>query len=131
VERAADARMGHDPARPLRTARPSCPAAVAAGALRIRGPETLPGEPRLSPRDREALLLGAVPAAARGGGGADHREDGGDLPSRQAGGNPSAQPAGASANHGCGAHAEFAPALPRLDSEPVCKTACKTFQIPG
>ena len=51
-----------------------------------------------------------------GGRGADHRQDGGDLPSRQAGRRPSAQPAAASADHGAGAHAEFAPALSRLDA---------------
>ena len=51
-----------------------------------------------------------------GSGGADHRQDGGDLPPWQAGGNTSAQPAPASADHGGRSHAEFAPALPRLDA---------------
>jgi len=76
----------------------------------------VPRQPRLPCRDRQALLLGAVPAATAGGGRADHREDGGDLPSRQAGGRPSAQPATAPTEHGAGAYAELAPALSRLDA---------------
>ena len=78
--------------------------------------EALPGEPRLPRRDRQALLFGAVPAAPRRGRGAHHGEDGGDLPPRQAGGDASAQPAPVSADHARRPHAEFAPALPRLDA---------------
>ena len=89
---------------------------AAADALRIRRLEALPGKPRLPHRDRQAFLFGAVPVAARGSGGADHGEDGGDLPARQAGGDASAQPAPASADHAGRTHAEFAPALPRLDA---------------
>src|SRR5208283_3454455 len=84
--------MGHYPARSVRATRSAGAASVAAGALRVRCLEALPGEPRLSRRDREALLLGAVPVAARGGRGARHRQDGGDLSSRQAGGGASAIP---------------------------------------
>src|SRR3954454_11837890 len=108
--------MGHHPARAVRATRSASPASVAAGALRVRRLETLPGEPRLSRRDREALLLGAVPVAARGGGGAHHGQDGGDLPSRQAGRGPSAQPTAAPANHDHRSYAELASALPRLDA---------------
>ena len=100
----------------LRADRPARAASAAADALRICRLEALPGEPRLPRRDRQALLLGAVPAAARRGGGAHHGEDGGDLPPRQAGRDPSAQPAPVSADHARRAHAEFAPALPRLDA---------------
>jgi transposase len=45
-----------------------------------------------------------------------HGEDGGDLPSRQVGGGPCAQSAPVSSNNGCRSHAEFAPALSRLDT---------------
>ena len=74
-------------------------AVPAADTLRIRRLEALPGQPRLPRRDRQAFLLGAVPAAPRGSGGADHGEDGGDLPPRQAGRHPSAQPASVSTHH--------------------------------
>ena len=56
------------------------------------------------------------PVAARGGGGARHRQDGGDVSSWQAGGGASAQPAAAPADNGCRAHAELASAIPRLDA---------------
>jgi transposase len=50
-------------------------------------------QPRLPHRDRQAFLLGAVPAAAPGSGGADHGKDRGDLPPWQACRHASAQPA--------------------------------------
>ena len=103
---------GTTPTRVVRTTRPSGAAIPAANALRIRRLEALPGQPRLPHRDREAFLLGAVPAAAPGSGGADHGEDGGNLPPRQAGRHASAQPASVSTHHSGRAYAEFAPALP-------------------
>ena len=51
-QRAADARLGHEPAGAVRTARPAGPAAVAGRTLRIRRVEALPGRPRLPRRDR-------------------------------------------------------------------------------
>ena len=100
----------------VRAARPPGAAAPAARALRIRRVEALPGRPRLPRRDRQALLQRAAPADPPGGRGADHRRHGRDLPSRQAGRQPSPQHPPAPADHRRRAHAQFAPALSRLDA---------------
>ena len=107
---------GTQPAGAVRAARPAGAAAPAGRALRIRRVEALPGQPRLPRRDRQALLQRAAPADPPGGRGADHRRHGRDLPSRQAGRQPSPQHPAASADHRRRAHAEFAPALSRLDA---------------
>src|SRR5882757_3086157 len=114
TERPADARLGHHATRLVRATRPPGAAIPAANTLRIRRLEALSGQPRLPHRDRKAFLLGAVPAAAPGSGGADHGKDGGDLSPRQAGGDTPAQPASVSTHHGGRAHAELASALSRL-----------------
>ena len=103
--------------RALYRATRSARAPAAAGdTLRIRRVEALPRQSRLSRRDRAALLFGAVPIAAPGGRSADQRQDRGDLPPRQAGRRSPAQPSPTSAEHGSRPHAEFAPALSRLDT---------------
>ena len=111
----ADARLGHQPAGAFRAARQTGARVTAADALRIRRVEALPGRPRLSRRDRQALLQRAAPADPPGGRGAHHRRDNRDLSSRQTGRQPSPQPAPASADHCPRAHAQRPPALSRLD----------------
>ena len=111
----ADARLGHQPAGAVRAARSTRARSPCRRALRICRVEALPGRPRLPRRDRQALLQRAAPADPPGGRGADHRRDSRDLPSRQAGRQPSPQPAPASADDRRRAHAQLAPALSRLD----------------
>ena len=117
TQRSADARLGHEPARALRAARPARARAAAADALRIRRLEALPGQPRLPRRDRQAFLFSVPYQLLRQEVEARitaktveifHR---GKLVA-----SPSAQPAPVSADHGRRAHAEFAPALSRLDA---------------
>src|SRR6266851_395943 len=111
-----DARLGHEPAGPLRSVGPAGAGVAATLSLRIRRVEALSGQPRLPRRDRQALLQRAAPADPPGGRGADHHDDSRDFPPRQARRQPPPQLATAPPDHRRRTHAQFAPALSRLDT---------------
>src|SRR5438094_268104 len=111
-----DARLGHEPAGALRSVGPAGAHVAATLSLRIRRVEALSGQPRLPRRDRQALLQRAAPADPPGGRGADHDDNSRDFPPRQARRQPPPQPAAAPPDHRRRTHAQFAPALSRLDT---------------
>src|SRR5712675_292401 len=111
-----DARLGHEPAGALRSVGPAGARVAATLSLRIRRVEALSRQPRLPRRDRQALLQRAAPADPPGGRGADHHDDSRGFPPRQARRQPPPQPATAPPDHRRRTHAQFAPALSRLDT---------------
>src|SRR6266481_2080249 len=111
-----DARLGHEPAGALRSVGPAAARVAATLSLRIRRVEALSRQPRLPRRARQALLQRAAPADPPGARGADHHDNSRDFPPRQARRQPPPQPATAPPDHRRRTHAQFAPALSRLDT---------------
>ena len=105
-----------EPTRAVRGAGAPGAQAAAGRALRLRRMEGMQGRARLPRRGREALLLGAAPAAAREGVGAHHGAHGRSLPPRQARRRACALLLQPQAHDGARAHAVEPPALCRLDA---------------
>src|SRR5271165_3812401 len=118
-ERASHAQPRPEPARAVRERRARRPRRVARRRLGVRGMAAGARQPRLSHRGPRLPLLGSPRPDPRRSRRSRHRPHGRDLPSRPARRRSSATLHGPQARNGLRAHAQFPPALRRVDAGTV------------